>query len=261
MELHLDGKVIAITGGSDGIGKAAALEFAREGCKISICGRNRDKLEEARTELLNLGCEVYAHKADVTVVSEIQEFVTSTYKYFGGLDVWINNAGATFPKPILECTEDDWDYSCALNLKSVFFGSQFAMRNMIHSGTQGVILNISTYATIIPAVGASIYAATKSGINSLTRTFAAECAPYGIRVVSAAPGTTNTEMTYKSVDDTTKKALLDGIAARRFGEPEESAYPIVFLASDAARYVNGVFLEVSGGKFCVQNPSVAWMLE
>jgi NAD(P)-dependent dehydrogenase (short-subunit alcohol dehydrogenase family) len=253
VRLNLEGKAVAITGGSNGIGKAAAIEFAREKCRVAVCGRNSGRLEKIRKDIENLGVEAYIESVDVTKLDELQLFSDNVNRKFGGIDIWVNNVGATFRKLILDCTETDWDYSCDLNLKSVFFGSQFAMKHMINSNIKGVIVNISTYAIILPAKRASIYAATKSGILNITRSFAAECAPYGIRVVAVAPGTTQTEMMDKALTEADKKKLVSEIAARRFGSPEEIARPIVFLASDAASYVNGVSLEVSGGKYCIQS--------
>lgn len=252
MNLNLEGKVAVITGGGAGIGKAAALEFAREGCHVAVCGRTLSKLEETRKELESLNCKAYIEAVDVTDISAMESFAANVVKNLGGLDIWVNNAGVALPRRIGEVTEEDWDTMMSINLKAVFFNARLAARYMKGSKKGGTIINISSYASVIPNPTRAVYAISKIGVNSLTRTFAAEYAPYGIRVVAVVPGSTETEM------NRLLKNPVDNMAMNRHGEVSEIAQPIVFLASAASSYITGTTLEVSGGKLCVQRPLSCW---
>ncbi|GHU04712.1 3-oxoacyl-[acyl-carrier-protein] reductase FabG [Betaproteobacteria bacterium] len=251
MNLNLNGKVAVITGGGAGIGKEVALEFAREGCHIAVCGRNLSRLEETQKELERLNCKVYIETVDVTDISAMEAFVANVVKNLGGLDIWVNNAGIAQPKRIDEVTEEDWDTMLSINLKAVFFNTRLAAQCMKELKRGGTIINISSYASVIPNRTA-VYAISKIGVNSLTRTFAAEYAPYGIRVVAVLPGPTETEM------NRMLKNPIDNMALNRHGTVREIAQPIVFLASDASSYITGTTLEISGGKLCIQRPLACW---
>lgn len=257
MDLHLEGKVAVITGGSAGIGKAAALQFAREGCKLAICGRSEERLAAAAAELRALGAEVYTHAVDVAELPALQGFVAAVCAHFGQIDIWVNNAGTSQAKSVLSYTPDEWDHTMDLNLKSLFFASQYAARHMVERNAPGVIINISSFTSVIPTAFSAIYSASKAAVNSLTRTFAAELAPHSIRVVGVIPGMIETEMTQSRISQN-RSALTTPIAAGRLGTPQDLAKPIVFLASPACGYITGTTLEISGGKFSVQNPGAPW---
>ncbi|GHU36028.1 hypothetical protein AGMMS50256_32070 [Betaproteobacteria bacterium] len=182
----------------------------------------------------------------------MKAFAANVVKNLGGLDIWVNNAGIAQSKRIDEVTEGDWDAMISINLKAVFFNARLAAQYMKESKKGGTIINISSIASVIPNPTRAVYAITKIGINSLTRTFAAEYAPYGIRVVAVVPGVTETEM------NRLLKNPIDNIALNRPGEVGEIAQPIVFLASDASSYITGTTLEISGGKLCVQRPLSCW---
>ncbi|MDR0439653.1 MAG: SDR family oxidoreductase [Candidatus Accumulibacter sp.] len=252
MNLNLAGKVVIVTGGGAGIGKETALEFAREGCRVAICGRNPGRLEEAKKELEALNCQTCAEIVDVADIPAMEAFAAKVAKTLGGIDVWVNNAGIAQSWRIDDVTEDDWDNMMSTNLKAVFFNSRLAARHMKESRKGGAIINVSSFASVIPNPTRAVYAVSKIGINSLTRTFAAEYAPHGIRVVAVAPGSTETEM------NRMLKNPVDNMALNRHGEVGEIAQPIVFLASAAASYITGTTVEVSGGKLCVQRPLACW---
>jgi NAD(P)-dependent dehydrogenase (short-subunit alcohol dehydrogenase family) len=252
MDLQLTGKVVVITGGGAGIGKEAALEFAREGCHVALCGRTLSKLEETREELEKLHCKAYVQVVDVADIPAMEAFAAKVRQTFGGLDVWVNNAGIAQAKRIDDVSEEDWEAMIAINLKAVFFNARLAARYMKDSGKGGAIINISSFASVIPNPTRAVYAISKIGINSLTRTFAAEYAPYGIRVVAVIPGSTETEM------NRMLKNPVDNMALNRHGEVGEIAQPIVFLASAASSYITGTAFEISGGKLCVQRPLSCW---
>ncbi|MDR0623181.1 MAG: SDR family oxidoreductase [Treponema sp.] len=252
MELNLKGKVVVITGGGTGIGKGAALEFAREGCCVAICGRTQQKLVDTKKELEAFGCKTYIEVADVSDISTMESFASNVCKILGTIDCWVNNAAIAFEKKIEDVTENDWDIMNSINLKSVFFCSRIAASHMQAAGKGGVIINVSSIASVVPNPTRAIYAITKIGINSLTRTFAGNYAPYGIRVISVIPGMTETEM------NRSLKNIPDNMALMRNAKVEEIAKPIVFLTSDAAGYITGVNIEIAGGKLCIQKPQAAW---
>jgi NAD(P)-dependent dehydrogenase (short-subunit alcohol dehydrogenase family) len=252
MNLNLKGKVAVITGGGAGIGKETALEFAREKCNVAICGRTLQKLEDTKKELEALGSKVYMEAVDAANVPAMEIFANNVHRELGEIDFWVNNAAIAFAKSIEDITENDWDSMMSINLRAVFFNSRIAARHMCEGKKGGVIVNISSVASVVPNPTRAIYAAAKIGVNSLTRTFAAHYAPYGIRVLSVIPGSTDTEMN-RSLQN-----VADNMALKRHAKVEEIARPIVFLASDAASYITGVNIEITGGKLCVQRPLACW---
>jgi NAD(P)-dependent dehydrogenase (short-subunit alcohol dehydrogenase family) len=256
MDLKLKGKVVLITGGATGIGKASALAFLKESCKVAICGRTQAKLDHTVQEFQEKGYEIVGGTADAGKAAAMNAFADLVVQKYGSIDVWINNAGI-YPerKALLDTTEDEWDETFRINLKSVFIGTKIAATHMKKQGA-GVILNASSFAAIIPTTGSSAYAATKSAIVSLTRTSAAELAPFNIRVVAYVPGMIRTAMSEPLI--AAKPQFLTEQALGRLGEPEDIADTLVFLASDSAAYITGNSVEISGGRFCVQNPQYAW---
>jgi 3-oxoacyl-[acyl-carrier protein] reductase len=256
MELGLQGKSIVITGGTTGIGKAIASNLLQEGCLVSVCGRSKDK-GEALVEELNLkGHKVVFECADASKHDDIERFAENTVKRFGHIDVWINNAGIYPQKRLMEMTEDEWDEVMHINLKSVWLGSKIAGRHMLQTGS-GVILNAASFASIIPSAGSGAYAASKAAILSLTRTYAAELAPNQIRVNAYVPGVIETPMV-ESVMEKNLDKMIETIALGKLGKPEDIANAVAFMASDVSSYMTGTYMEISGGKFCVQNPRFAW---
>jgi len=256
MDLKLAGKVVLITGGATGIGKAAALSFLKEGCKVAICGRTKAKIDDAVQEFKAKGYEILGGIADAGNSTSMQAFTDNVAQQYGSIDVWINNAGIYPQKALLDMKEEEWDEIFRINVKSVFIGTKLAASYM-KKQNKGVILNASSFAALIPSAGSSAYAATKSAISSLTRTSAAELAPFGIRVVAYIPGLIRSEMT-EPVIALKEQFLTEQVALGRLGEPEDIANALVFLASDSAGYITGNAVEISGGKFCVQNPRYAW---
>ncbi|MDO5417956.1 MAG: SDR family oxidoreductase [Lachnospiraceae bacterium] len=257
MDLGLKDKVVVITGGSQGIGKAAGLEFAKEGCRVCVCARRQEKLDAAKAEFEALGYELFTMKADVTKPEELQALAEAAAKQYGRIDVWLNNAGVNQYKKVVDYEYDDLMRIIHTNLVSVIIGSKIAAEHMRETGG-GVILNASSYSAVTPIAGKAPYAACKSGVLSLTRSLAAEFAPYKIRVNAYIPGLIRTEISQTNIERFGDSMVRD-IPMKRFGEPEDLAKSIVFLASDlAAGYINGVALEISGAKRCVQNPWYAY---
>lgn len=256
MELGLKNKVVGITGGADGIGLATARLMAAEGCRLMLCDLNEAKLRETETELTGGGAAVLARRVDVTKPQEVSAFVTEGLARFGAIDVWINNAGIYPQKALMEMSMEEWERLLAVNLTSVLICTRAVCGVMKKSGG-GVVVNAASFAGLVPSAGSGGYAATKAAILSLTRTFAAELAVHGIRVVAYAPGVIETPMT-RGVVDARREALLAQVPLHRLGRPEDVAKAIVFLASEAAGYITGTHLEITGGKLCVQNPEQPW---
>ena len=258
MKLELKDKVVVITGGGTGIGFACALGFLQEGSKVAICGRGREKLEMAKAAAGGQGFELFTGMADMTNTGAVINFADNVVRRYGKIDVWLNNAGIVIMKPILDLSEAEWDEIMASNIKSVFIGSRVAFAHMKARG--GVILNASSFAALIPSAGSGAYAATKSAILSLTRTLAAEFAPFNIRVNAYIPGVVKTEMNQARIVKS-EKSLIEQIALHKLSECEDVVPSVLFLASSAARYITGTAIDISGGKFCVQNPHDPWLLK
>lgn len=251
MELGLQGKVVVITGGGTGIGRSAALEFLKEGATVAVLGRRLEPLKKLQEEAGTYRDRVYYESCDVTDPAALRAFAQGVYEKFGSLDVWINNAGISVDKPFLDFTQDDWNRVVSINLKAVFDGTQIAGEIMREQGG-GVIINASSFCAKIPHANGVLYAATKAAVSNMTKSTASALAPYGIRVVGYIPGMIVTPISESMISQYKEKFTKD-IALKRLGRPEDLAKPIVFLASDAAGYITGIDLEISGGKFATQD--------
>ena len=258
MDLHLKDKVVVVTGGGTGIGRAIAEAFLREGAKVAVFGRREQPLADFLAGAEASGGTAYIEVLDVTDRAGVAAFADRVKEKLGEIDVWVNNAGSDIHNRFLEYTEEEYDAIVDLNLKSLFFAAQVAGRHM--KGRGGVILNISSFAVGMPHANGVVYAATKAAVASITRSTAAALAPHGIRVVGIRPGMILTPLAAEQIKGEEDK-YLQFIASKRFGTPEDIADPCVFLASDRASYVTGVDVEINGGKFAVQDCDLAWRLE
>lgn len=254
MNLNFTKKVIVITGGTAGIGLAIAKKFGSLGGNVSICSRSEKKLKKAVEDLKNKNINVHSKIVDVSNKENLFKYADEVEEKFGSIDIWINNAGIYPQYKIIDTPEDVWDKTINVNLKAIYYGALISKSKMKKGG---VLINASSFAAVMPSVGSGLYAATKAAVSSMTKTLAAELAPMDIRVVGYIPGVIKTDMTNDLIDlkgDEMKKV----IALNRFGEAEDVANYIAFLASEYASYVTGTCVEISGGKFCVQNPNSAW---
>lgn len=256
MELGLKNKVAVITGGTTGIGKAAALSLAQEGCKIAVCTNDKITLASMSEEFQQKGYTFFGDIADVSDYNQLMDFAEKAIKNFGQIDIWINNAAVYEHKSIIDMDVCDWDKTINVNLKAVYMGCKIAATQM-KERNGGVIINASSFAALIPNAADSAYGASKAAVLNLTKTAAAEFAPFNIRVNAYIPGVIETEMTKGNIAER-KKELVRNIALNKIGAPNDVANVIVFLASDAAQYVTGTSIEISGGKLCVQNPYWGW---
>ena len=256
-DLGLENKVAVITGGATGIGFATALELSRQGAHVAICGRTEKKLANAREIAAKEGIELYTEALDVCDAEALYAFGDHVCEKFGGFDIWMNNAGIAITKLLLDFSEEEWRSVVDLNLNAVFHGSQYAARKMIARGKGGVILNAGSFQSLMPAAAAVPYSATKAGVVAFSKALAAELAPYDIRVLSYIPGVISTPMAIDWLNATNQ---IKNSPAKRYGTPEDLANALVFVCSDRASYINGVHIDVTGGKFCVQNPRYAFDL-
>jgi NAD(P)-dependent dehydrogenase (short-subunit alcohol dehydrogenase family) len=256
MDINLKDKVAVITGGARGIGLAIAEAFGQVGAEIAICDLNESEVADTLEHLKSRGLSAYGQPVDVSRRSELFEFADRVEERFGGIDIWVSNAGAFVPHKIIDTTEEQWQMIMDVNVKSVYYGGLIAADKMRKRGG-GVLMNAASFASLMPSLGSGAYAASKAAVYSLTKSLAAELAPFHIRVIGYIPGVIETQMTAADIK-TKGDAIINPIALQRVGEPEDVANAVLFAASDKASYMTGTFIEVSGGKLCVQNPQDAW---
>ena len=241
--------VVLITGGLSGIGRAAAIAFAKKGAKVVVAGRRDDAGKALAKELRAFGSEAEFINADVRKEDEVRALVDQTVARFGRLDVAVNNAGTEGkPGPVTEQTAETYAATFDTNVLGVILSMKHEVRVMQGQGS-GSIINISSTYGHEGAAGASVYAGSKHAVEGITRAVAREIAKSGIRVNGVAPGPTDTGMlTRFTGTPDNKAALVTTVPMARLGLSEELADAIVFLASDGASYITGHVLNVDGGK-------------
>ena len=257
MDLGLTGKTVVVTGGSKGIGYAAAEAFLKEGARVAICSRHEEELKKAAETLSQYG-PVYYEAYDVVDAESNYRFAEHVNQKFGSLDVWVNNVGVSGPKKGDEYDDEEIDFMTGVCFKSVVYGCQAAFRYM-KKQRSGAIVNVSSLAARCPSAGRStLYGPLKSAINNLTNTFAGEYCPYNVRVTCIMPGFTLTPAVKQTISPEELSMNTQATLLRRAAMPEEIARPIVFLASSAASYMTATTIEVSGGRSMTLNPSFAY---
>ncbi|GGL44280.1 3-oxoacyl-[acyl-carrier-protein] reductase [Sporolactobacillus putidus] len=239
-------KVALVTGASRGIGKAIALELAREGASVIVnYSGNKSRAEETASAIEALGAEALPYQCDVSNEADVQEMVKTAVKKFGHLDIVVNNAGITRDGLLMRMKEADWDAVLNTNLKGVFLVTKAALRPMIRQ-KQGKIINIASVVGILGNASQANYAAAKAGVIGLTKASAREMASKGITVNAVAPGFIVTDMT-DELPEEVKEKMQNDIPLGRPGTPEDVAKVVRFLASEDSGYMTGQILNVDGG--------------
>ncbi len=249
MAEELQGKVAIVTGGNSGIGKAVVLALAAQGASVVIdYVSNEQAEEELERQIAGLGEKAVGIEADVSKIEDLQRMVDTAVSTYGRLDVMVNNAGIETRTSLLDTTEGQFEKVIAVNLKSAFFGTQLAAKQMIAQGGGGRIINMTSVHEDWPMPGNTPYCLSKGGMRMLTRTAGVELAPHNICVVGVGPGAVNTPINAQTINDPAALAKLNSaIPIGRMAEPEEIASVVAFLAGDGASYITATTIFADGG--------------
>ncbi len=252
MDLGLKGRVAIVTGGSKGLGRAEAEALAAEGAAVVVAtAKSVAEAEQVVRGLHDRGGRAIAVQADVSRSADVQQLVDATLKTFGRLDILVNNAGTTGPqynKPLVEMPEDLWDFMIGNHLRSVFLCIKHAAPHMIERGWGRIINTASIQGRVGGRATLGHYGAAKAGVIALTRTAARELGPKGITVNVVSPGYIGTETLRGIMAPPALEKLRLQIPLGRIGEPPEVGRVVAFLASEAASYMNGAVVDVTGGR-------------
>ncbi|MEA2576622.1 MAG: hypothetical protein QOD78_210 [Chloroflexota bacterium] len=256
-DFSLDGLVAVIPGGGGGIGSALAVAFAEAGARVVVAGRTQESLDATTEQVRAAGSEGLTVVADVTDEADCDRLVRETVEKFGRLDILVNAVGGGAGKALHDAASyprSDWDWIMELNVRSTLVPTQAVARQMIAQGGGGRILNISSVrGNLGIKAGYSAYVAAKGAINSLTRQWATEWAPHGIRVNAIMPTFVDTPQVATLLEDPVFKAgIVNRIPLGRVGETSDIVGPAIFLCSDAASFVTGQILGIDGGLTATQ---------
>jgi 3-oxoacyl-[acyl-carrier protein] reductase len=244
--MKLKGRVVIVTGGARGIGKAIALTFLREGAKVAIIDSDKERLEILKKEFEKENKEVIVIPCDITKGSEVNAMVDQVHKRLGRIDILVNNAGIIRRGTIDTVTEEDWDRVIEVNLKGTFNCCK-AVSGIMKQEGYGKIVNVSSIAGKMGDItSAPGYGPSKAGVDALTKTLARQLAPYGINVNAVSPHAIETEMSAQWSEER-QKEIIASIPLGRLGKPEDVANAVLFLASDEASFITGEILDVNGG--------------
>jgi 3-oxoacyl-[acyl-carrier protein] reductase len=239
-------KRVIVTGGTRGLGKAIALSFAREGAWVAISyASDQDSASSLRYAMDGMGTTFLVIKSDVSQKSEVDKMIGSLIEQWGYVDILVNNAGIIRDKLLMFLGEEDWDRVIEVNLKGTYLCSRTVIKTMI-GRRSGRIINMTSPSALMGREGQTNYSASKGGIISFTKSLSREVARLGITVNAVCPGIINTPLT-EHLDSETKSAFIKMIPMGRFGEPQDVAESVLFLASEKARYITGQVLAVDGG--------------
>jgi 2-deoxy-D-gluconate 3-dehydrogenase len=246
-QFKLNGRVALVTGASRGLGQGMAVALGSAGASVALVARTKASLEETAKLIEKEGSKAYVLQADISKISEAQRVVRETVEHFGQLNIILNSVGTQVRKPAVEVAEAEWDHVIGVNLKSVYFITQAAAKEMIKA-KKGKVINITSLTSFIGLSNVSIYGASKGGIAALTRQWAIEWAKHNINVNGIGPGYFKTALTADLFkDEVRSKWVLSRIPLGRTGTAEDLAGLTVFLASDASDYITGQIINVDGG--------------
>ncbi|MEI6564363.1 MAG: 3-oxoacyl-[acyl-carrier-protein] reductase [bacterium] len=241
----LSGKVALVTGAARGIGQAIAKKLAVEGCDVALCDLKAEWLTETVGLIEAAGRKVKCFEVDVSQSAAVEAAVNGAIQEFGKIDILINNAGITKDTLMIRMSEQDWDAVLSVNLKGTFLFTKAVARPMMKQRS-GAIVNVASIIGLIGNAGQCNYAASKAGVIALTKSAAKELAARNIRVNAVAPGFIETKMT-EALPEEVRTKMLGAIPMGRFGQPEDVANVVLFLAGDMSSYMTGQVLPICGG--------------
>jgi 3-oxoacyl-[acyl-carrier protein] reductase len=241
----LNDKVALVTGAARGLGQAIAVRLAEAGADVALCDLNAEWLEETAAQVKALGRRVECYGVNVAEGESVTAGIKAIEKDFGKIDVLVNNAGITKDGLMMRMSEADWDAVLNVNLKGAFLCTKAAMRGMMKQRS-GTIVNIASVIGLMGNAGQANYAASKGGVIAFSKTVAKELASRNVRCNAVAPGFIRTAMT-DALDEEVQNKMKELIPLSRFGEPEDVANVVLFLASDASAYVTGQVISTCGG--------------
>ena len=249
--LSMEGRVSVVTGGGSGIGRASAVVLAEAGANVVVCDLDEGGMAETVRLVEERGARALAIRVDVASRSEVDALADKAVERFGRIDAWVNCAGVIIPKGVVDVIEADVDFQVAVNMKGVLWGCQAAARIMARNGG-GSIVNISSTGGDQASPGISVYSMTKAAVNALTRACALEFGPSGIRVNGVGPGFTLTPMTSvaREPDPKRREEMIAALKKNPLGmiaDPRDQALTVLYLASDASRFVTGQTVRPNGG--------------
>jgi 3-oxoacyl-[acyl-carrier protein] reductase len=242
----MEGRVALVTGGGRGIGRAIAVRLAREGTRVAISYRSNDAAAEETAQLVRqtgVRCQVF--RGNVASVGDVEPLIKGVNEAFGPVEILVNNAGSRRDNILLRLKEAEFDEVLATNLKGTYICTRAVLRGMVRA-RWGRIVNVSSVVGLVGNAGQANYAASKAGMIGFTKSVAREVANRGITVNAVAPGYVETEMT-RGLPENIKGQILEQVPMSRFGEPEEIAEVVAFLAGESAAYVTGQTIAVDGG--------------
>lgn len=242
----MEGRVALVTGGGRGIGRAIAVKLAEEGARVAISYRSNDDAAQETAKLVRkagAGCETF--KGDVAVSEDVEALMKGVGEAFGPVEILVNNVGTTRDNILLRMKDAEFDEVLATNLKGTYLCTRAVLRGMVRA-RWGRIVNISSVVGILGNAGQANYAASKAGMIGFTKSVAREVAGRGITANAVAPGYVETELTGR-LPENVKEQILGQVPVGRFGEPEEIAEVVAFLAGESAAYITGQTIAVDGG--------------